>query len=189
MSETVMWLVTFLPLLLFVIVDFYSGLRSGIVAAVSVAVLSVGLLWLVAGVLDWESIFAVGVMTVCGWAALRTNNPIVFKMQPVITSGVVVLYLAYCQIFADPFLIRSWPILSKLMPPDQVGFLGSPEGQLFLANLSLYLIVWTVAHVSLVAWAALKASNVVWIVVKGLGIPFVVVGSIGTVVALNLVGL
>lgn len=189
MSETVMWLVTFVPLLIFVIVDFYSGLRSGVLAAVGVAVVSIGVLWLAVGVLDWESMFAVGVMSACGWAAVRTNNPVVFKMQPVITSGVVVLYLAYCQIFSSPFLIRSWPVISKLMPPDQVEFLGSPEGQLFLSNLSLYLLVWTIAHISLVAWAALKASNVVWIVIKGLGIPFIVVGSIATIVALNLVGL
>jgi intracellular septation protein A len=183
-----MWLVTFVPLLIFVIVDFFSGLRSGVVAAVIVALASVGALWIGVGIVDWEALFAVGVMTVCGWAAVRTGNPVIFKLQPVITSGVVVLYLAYCQFFATPFLIRTWPVISQLMPPESVEFLGSPEGQQLLSSLSLYLIIWTVAHVVLVAWAALRKGNVVWIVIKGLGVPFILVGSLITIVAKGVLG-
>lgn len=183
-----MWLVTFVPLLIFVIVDFFSGLTSGIIAAVVVALVSVGGLWIGLGVLDWESLFAVAVMTVCGWAAVRHKNPVIFKLQPVITTGVVVLYLAYCQFFATPFLIRMWPLMSQLMPPEPVEFLGSPEGQEFLSNLSLYLIVWTVLHIALVAWAALRKGNLLWIVIKGLGVPFILIGSLITIVARGVLG-
>ena len=189
MSETWMWLVTFIPLLIFVLVDFYSGLRWGVLAAISVGVLSVIFLWFAVGALDWESIFAVAVMTVCGWAAIRTKNPVLFKLQPVITSGIVVLYLGYSQFFATPFLIRSWPIVARLIPPEQADFLGSSEGQQFLSSLSLYLIVWTVVHISIVAWAALRKSNTVWIIVKGLGVPFILLGSVITIVVRGLAGM
>jgi len=183
-----MWLVTFVPLLIFVIVDFFSGLRSGIVAAVVVALLSVGFLWFGLGVVDWESLFAVVVMTVCGWAAIKHGSPVLFKLQPVITSGIVVLYLAYCQFFGTPFLIRSWPVISQLMPSEQADFFGSAEGQSLLSSLSLYLIVWTVVHIALVAWAALRKSNLVWIVIKGLGVPFILAGSLVTIVAKGVLG-
>jgi len=188
-SEAFMWLVTFAPLAIFVIVDFYSGLRSGVVAAVFTALSACAVIWCLTGAVDYEALGAASVMCVLGWISVRVNNPLFFKLQPVLTGCAVVLYGAYTHIFDRPFLVRAWPTIEKVMPQGQLGYLGSPDGQSFLASLSLYVIVWTFLHSLVVAWAALKRGNLVWIVVKGLAIPFIFLGSFCTLVVSSLLGL
>lgn len=188
MAEGLMWLVTFAPLVIFVIVDFYSGLRSGVLAAVVTALSACALIWCVTGAVDYEAIGAAFVMSVLGWVSVRVNNPLFFRLQPVFTGCAVVLYGAYTHIFDRPFLVRAWPTIEKMMPQGQLGYLVSPGGQVFLGNLSLYVIVWTGLHSLIVAWAALRRGNVFWIVVKGLAIPFIFLGSFCTLVVSSLLG-
>ncbi len=188
MSEGIMWLVTFSPLVIFVIVDFYSGLRSGVIAAVITALSACVFVWGATGALDYEALGAALVMCVLGWTSVRSNNPLFFKLQPVLTGCAVVLYGAYTHIFDQPFLVRAWPTIEKMMPAGQLGFLGTTEGQAFLARLSLYVIVWTFLHCLCVAWAALRRGNLVWIIIKGLAIPFIFIGSFCTLVVTSLLG-
>ena len=188
MSEGLMWLVTFAPLVIFVVVDFYSGLRRGVLAAVLTALSASALLWFLTDTIDYEALGAVVVTCVLGWISVRVNKPIFFKLQPVLTGCAVVFYGAYTHLFDRPFLVRAWPTIEKVMPAGQFGFLGGAEGQAFLATLSLYVIVWTFLHCLLVAWAAIKRSNLVWIVIKGLAIPFIFVGSLCTLVVKALLG-
>lgn len=188
MSEGLMWLITFAPLVIFVIADFYFGLRRGVLAAVVTALSACALIWIMTGALDVEALGAAAVMCVLGWVSIRVDNPLFFKLQPVLTGCAVVLYGAYTHIVGQPFLVRAWPTIEKMMPSGQFGFLGGSEGQAFLATLSLYVIVWTFLHSLLVAWAAIKRGNVVWIVIKGLAIPFIFVGSFCTLVVSSLLG-
>ena len=188
MSEGLMWLITFAPLVIFVLVDFYSGLRRGVFAAVVSALSACALVWFVTGAIDAEALAAVAVMCALGWVSIRVDNALFFKLQPVLTGCAVALYGAYTHIVDKPLLVRAWPTIEKVMPPGQFGFLGSTEGQAFLATLSLYVIVWTFLHSLLVAWAAIKRGNLVWIVIKGLAIPFIFVGSFCTLVVSSLLG-
>jgi hypothetical protein len=183
-----MWLVTFAPLVIFVIVDFYSGLRRGVVAAIITALSACAILWFLTDTIDYEALGAVVVMCVLGWLSVRVNKPIFFKLQPVFTGSAVVLYGSYTHLVDRPFLVSAWPTIEKVMPPGQFGFLGGAEGQAFLATLSLYIIVWTFLHSLLVGWAAIKRSNLVWIVIKGLAIPFIFLGSLCTLVVKALIG-
>ena len=188
MSQGLMWLVTLAPLIIFVIVDFYSGLRRGVAAAVLTALSACVMLWFLTGTIDYEALGAVGVMCVLGWFSVRVNKPVFFKLQPVFTGCAVVLYGSYTHLVDQPFLVRAWPTIEKVVPAGQFGFLGGAEGQAFLATLSLYIIVWTFLHSLFVAWAAIKRSNLVWIIVKGLAIPFIFLGSFCTLVVQALLG-
>jgi hypothetical protein len=183
-----MWLATFAPLVIFVAVDFYAGLRRGVLAASITALSACILLWFLTGAIDYEALGAVAVMCVLGWFSVRADKPIFFKLQPVITGCAVVVYGTYLHIFDQPLLVRAWPTVEKIIPAEQFGFISGSEGQAFLATLSLYVIVWTFLHSLLVAWAALKRSNLVWIIVKGLAIPFIFVGSFCTLVVKALLG-
>ncbi len=183
-----LWLVTFVPLVVFVVVDFYSGMRSGIFSAVVAALSAFALFWVLTGEIDWEALGVVTVMCLAGLVAVRTNNPVFFKLQPVVTGGAIVLYFAYCQFVGSPFLVRVWPKISALVPPDQGEFLSSPEGQGFLGFLSLNFMVWTLVHTGLLAWSAIKWRNLTWIIIKGLAIPFVVAGSLGTLLVSGMFG-
>lgn len=180
MSQTWLWVITLVPLIIYVIVDFYSGLKSGVIAAVATGALTAGFVWWLLGELDWEAIFIVVVMATSGWISVKKNNPVVFKLQPVITGGAVVIYLAWYQFFDTPYLLKAWPKMQTLLPQDQVAMYATPEGQKYLINFTLYFLIWAFIHTLLVAWAALKKSNKVWIIVKGLGIPFILFGSILT---------
>ncbi len=95
MSQTWLMVLTFVPLVIYVVVDFYSGLKSGVLAAIGTAILTAIAFWWLLGELDWESVFIVGIMAISGVISIKKNNPIFFKMQPVITGGAVVLYLAW----------------------------------------------------------------------------------------------
>ncbi len=183
MTESWMWLITFLPLLIFVLVDFYSGLRSGIIAAIVTALAAFFLVWWLIDEFDWEALFVVAVMAGAGWLSVRKKTPLYFKLQPAITSGVIALYLGYCQFFDVPFLVRSWPTIGKLMNvmhPEQAEFFSAAAGQKLLGTMSLYFLLWTMVHIALVTWAAVKSSNTVWIVIKGLGVPIILIGSVCT---------
>lgn len=188
MSQGLMLLVTFAPLVIFAIVDFYSGLRRGVAAAIITALSACAILWFLTDTIDYEALGAVAVMCVLGWFSVRADKPMFFKLQPVFTGCAVVLYGSYTHFIDQPFLVRAWPTIEKVLPSEQFGFLGGTEGQAFLATLSLYVIVWTFLHSLLVAWAAIKRSNLVWIIVKGLAIPFIFVGSFGTLVVKALLG-
>ncbi len=188
MSQGLMWLATFAPLVIFVAVDFYAGLRRGVLAAILTALSACLLLWLLTGAVDYEALGAVIAMCVLGWFSVRANKPIFFKLQPVITGCAIVVYGAYLHIVDKPLLVRAWPTVEKIMPAGQFGFLSGTEGQAFLATLSLYVIVWTFLHSLLVAWAALKRGNLAWIIIKGAAIPFIFVGSFCTLVVKALLG-
>jgi intracellular septation protein A len=187
-SQTWLWVITLVPLVIFVVVDFYSGLKSGVIAAVATGALTAILIWWLMGELDWEAVFIVLVMAGSGWISVKKNNPVVFKLQPVITGGAVVIYLAWHQFFDTPYLLKAWPKLQSMMPKEQVEMYATPEGQRFLVNFTLYFLVWTFIHILIVTWAALKKSNKVWIIVKGLGIPFILLGSILTMLVVQSFG-
>jgi|GEM_PF-844933 len=195
MNESWMWLITFLPLLIFVLVDFYSGLRSGIIAAIGAALAAFVIVWLLIDEFDWEALFVVVVMAGAGWLSVRKKTPLYFKLQPAITGSVIATYLCYCQFFDVPFLVRSWPKIGKLMTtihPGQAQFFDTPTGQDLLGTMSLYLLVWTIVHIAMITWAAVRSSNTVWIIIKGLGLPIILIGSIctfvGRIVVERLVG-
>jgi hypothetical protein len=188
MSTHWLWLVTFAPLVVFVIVDFYSGMRSGVVSAVVAALSAFCFFWFWTGEIDWESLGVIIVMCLAGVLAVRTNNPVFFKLQPVVTGGVLVLYFGYCQFFDAPFLVRTWPKLAPIVPPPQAQFFASPEGQEFLAFLSLNFMLWTCAHTALVAWSAVRCGNLSWIIIKGLALPFILLGSLSMVLAQGFFG-
>ena len=178
MSQTWLFVLTFVPLVIYVIVDFYSGLKSGVLAAIGSAAVTALAFWWLLGELDWESIFIVGVMAVTGIISIKKNNPIFFKFQPVITGSAVILYLSWLQFWGVPFFIKALPKLLPLLPEYQREIYDSPEGNLLLADLNLYVIIAYLIHTSLLAWVAAKASNKVWIIVKGLGIPFIMFGTL-----------
>jgi len=176
-SQTWLMVLTFVPLLIYVVVDFYSGLKSGVVAAIATAAITALAFWWLLGELDWESIFIVGVMAISGVISIKKNNPIFFKFQPVITGGAAVLYLSWYQFWEVPFLIKVLPKLLPLLPEYQRDIYSTPSGQELLVDLNLYLIVCYAIHTGILAWAAAKSSNKIWIVIKGLGIPFIMFGT------------
>lgn len=173
MSQTWLLVLTFVPLLIYVIVDFYSGLKSGVLAAIGSAAFTALAFWWLLGELDWESIFIVGVMAVTGIISIRKNDPIFFKFQPVITGSAVVVYLIWHQFWDVPFFVKALPKLLPLLPEYQREIYDSPAGNQLLVDLNLYVIVGYLIHTVVLAWAAAKAGNKIWIVVKALGIPFI----------------
>ncbi len=178
MSQTWLMVLTFVPLVIYVVVDFYSGLKSGVLAAIATAAVTALVFWWLLGELDWESIFIVAVMAISGVISIKKNNPIFFKLQPVITGGAVVLYLSWYQFWDVPFLLKALPKLLPLLPDYQREIYSSPSGNQLLMDLNLYIIICYFMHTCFLAWAAVKSSNKIWILIKGLGIPFIMVGTI-----------
>ena len=160
------------------IVDFYSVLKSGVLAAIWSAAVTALAFWWLLGELDWESIFIIGVMAVTGIISIKKNDPIFFKFQPVITGSAVILFLSWHQFLGVPFFIKALPKLLPLLPEYQREIYDSPSGNLLLKDLNLYVIITYLIHTSALAWVAVKASNKVWIIVKGLGIPIILVGTL-----------
>ena len=73
-----------IPLLLFVIVDSFFGLRKGIVVAALAAIAELVLSIVMFKSIDAVSVTGLVLVLVMGFASWKMNSPVVFKMQPVV---------------------------------------------------------------------------------------------------------
>jgi intracellular septation protein A len=184
-----LFFISLLPLILYVIVDFYADLKWGVIIAIGTSLLMTGVYWALFGELDFEVVGIVVVLTLTGLISLRKNDPIFIKFQPVITNIVLILILSWFQWFDQPLFLKYLPKMKTLLEPKQLELLSSPEALELLARMSGYSIFWIVVHTVLVGFAALKLDNRYWLLAKASGVPVVVAGSLLTELFVQYIGL
>ena len=158
------------PLVVFVIVDSFSGLRTALITAIVLALLETGLSLYLFGEID--GVTAVSLVLVIGMAAVSyyTESSIYFKVQPAILS----------LLFGVTFLVTYWmeqPILYTMamkykeqLPPMMGLQLSLPLMQKMLQVVTHFAGYAMLAHGLLVGWAAVKLSNWWWITIRVVGL-------------------
>ncbi len=159
-----------LPLIAFVAIDAWSGLRAGIIAAVVIAFLELIYTVTVYKTLDQITLITVFTLALFSFFAYRSNSALIFKIQPVVMGGVFALIFIVMQIMGTPVLSTMAIKYAPMMPPEVREQMANPNFLYLLERTSLLLGGGFLLHAGAVAYAAYKMSNWWWLIIRGLGI-------------------
>lgn len=179
--------VSLVPLIVFGAINYYKGLKYGVLSACVSSVVVGIILWLVLDYVDFELFLMIGFMLILGFFSVKSKNDLIFKLQPVLSSICTVLILAWYQFFDKPFFLKLLPKFEKLLPASQLDALQDPIMMEHLSRASLHMMIWVSVHAVLLAWAAKYRSTTFWIVVKALFLPFFIGAYLATEYVLKVV--
>ena len=72
-----------------------------------------------------------------GFISVKKDNPLFFKLQPLITGLVLALVIAYFQFFDTPLGVKYLPKMKKLVDPEMASMLDDPKFLLIMSKLNL----------------------------------------------------
>lgn len=159
-----------LPLVAFVIIDSFLGLKAGLIAAAVLAVAEAIYSFYELGSLDWLSVGSLALVLLFGLLSFISNKAIYMKLQPVflgLSFGLVMLVL---QIMNQPILLLVMDKYGSIIPAEVATNLQHPLARQMLARASLYLGIGFLLHAGLVAYAAYRMSNWWWLFIRGIGL-------------------
>lgn len=159
-----------LPLLAFVVIDMFLGLKAGVISAIILAILEAAYSFYELGALDYLSIASMALVLVFGGLSYLSKNPLYIKLQPVLlgVSFSVVVFLF--QAFGEPILIVMLKKYGSLMPKEFSIDLSNPFVLSLLRKTSLYLGFGLFVHALMVLYSALKLNNWWWLFMRGVGL-------------------
>ena len=161
-----------LPLILFVVIDSFSGLKSALISAVIFAVLEVGFSLYLFGDLDFITICSLVLIIVLAGASYYTKSPLHFKLQPVILSAILGLFFLVTFFIGKPVLLIMLLKYQAQLPDVIKEASRIPVFQELCKLTSHYLGYAFLAHAGVTLWAALKLSKWWWIALRGIGFYF-----------------
>jgi intracellular septation protein len=159
-----------LPLLAFVVIDCFAGLRSGVIAAVIFAVAEAAYTLWEFGTIDIISIGTLALVLVFGLTSYKLNNAIYIKLQPVFLGVLFGLALLVAQFLGKPLLVTMMDKYQAMLPEDMRSHLANPAVRITMAKLSGILGYGFIMHASLVAYAAFRMSTWWWLFMRGVGV-------------------
>ena len=158
------------PLIIFVLVDSFSGVKAGVIWALIFALAELVYTLIVYRTVDEITLISLGTVVVFGFLSYKTGSALFFKMQPVIFGVLFGVIMLVMQALGKPFLVIIMEKYQYIMPSELRSRIGDPVFIKFLAKCSLTLGVGFILHAGLVAYAALKMSNWWWLGLRGLGV-------------------
>lgn len=169
-----------LPLIVFVVIDSFAGLKAGIISAVLFACLETAYSIIVYKRIDSLTYITIGSLAfvaVFGWLSVKTDNPLFFKMQPVVLGIVFGFALLIMQMMDKPFFVLALEKYQYIVPEELRERMKDPFMQVVFSKLSLYMGWGLLAHAGAVAYAALSLSNWWWLAIRGVGL-YAMMGAI-----------
>ncbi len=164
-----MMLTGIIPLVLFVIVDTFAGLKAGLITAAIAAFLEAALSLYMFGELDIVTGTSVGLVLILAIVSWKMKSPLLFKLQPVIVGLLISLFLIGSYFYGKPFLLEMTMKYSDFFPPEIRTNLHLPFFQQTFSLATLYCGLTISIQTLLVLWAALKLNNWWWIIFRGVG--------------------
>lgn len=164
------------PLLIFVVVDSFCGIKSGVIAAIVLAVAEIMYTFIVSGTVDGFTIGSAALVLILGLASYKLENPIYMKLQPVVVGVILSLVFLVMQLAGKPLLVEIAQHYQRHMPEQMQAHLNDPRFHDLLARLSSVLGVGLLAHAALTAYAAFFLNNWWWIAFRGIGFYLVLAG-------------
>ena len=165
-------LVGIIPLIVFVIVDAFTGVRTALIVAVLLALAEFLFSLLYFKEIDFITVFAVVLVIVFAFVSYKKNNSIHFKLQPVVLSCLFGIVFLVSFLLGKPLLLMYADKYQSLFS-DQIRFqLQHPLMREMLRLNSHYLAYSFFLHAIVTAWAAFKWSNWWWIFLRSIGFYF-----------------
>lgn len=159
-----------LPLIAFVIIDAFLGLKAGLIAAIVLALAETIYSFYEFGSLDYISFISLFLVSAFAFFSYKSQNPIFMKLQPVFLGVCFGLIFLVMQAIDKPLLIVLCQKYENLIPGEVRKNLNNPEALAVLSRSSLLLGVGFLAHASAVAYAALRMNNWWWLGIRGAGL-------------------
>jgi len=159
-----------LPLIVFVLVDFFAGLRSGLIAAVIFAFAELGFSIYMFGEIDGITIASFVFVAIFAWISYKSNKSIYFKLQPVLLGCLFGVGFLIMEILGKPLLVVFLNKYQSLLPEETRSTVTNPAYILMLAKTSLWLGFGFLIHAGCVAYSAFYLSNLWWLLIRGIGL-------------------
>jgi len=158
-----------LPLLAFVIIDSFAGLRAGVIGGILFALIETIYSLVYYQTIDSLTLGSTALVIFFGLLSYKSQKEIYFKLQPVIIGIIFVIILSITQILEKPLLVT---MLQKYqyMLPENMRLIAEQKAVLDnMAQLSGVLIWGFLAHALLVAYAAFRMNKYWWLLIRGIG--------------------
>lgn len=171
------FLMGILPLLLFVIVDSFLGVKKAAIFTVVAGFGELAYSYYYFGEIDQFSIITIVTIICFGGVSYRFNKGIYIKLQPVMMSFIFAIALIYSYVVHAPLLLDFAVKYSHLLPKANQELLKSDYFRELLKMCTLTMGVGIFFH-GIVTWiSAIYMSNWWWLAIRGVGFYFFAFGS------------
>ena len=161
-----------LPLLAFVIIDSFFGIRAGLISALVLAVAEACFSYIYFGELDSITLASLFLVFLMGVVALKKESKMVFLFQPVILSAGLGFYLVISYLLGYPIILDFMLKYKSFFPVNFQEQLNYEFVQNVFRALTYTSGIGFLLHALLNAFAALKLNKWWWIGIKAIG-PYV----------------
>ncbi|MBI2603501.1 MAG: septation protein IspZ [Deltaproteobacteria bacterium] len=169
MSATTL-LFGFMPLVAFVVIDSFAGIKSGVIAAVIFAVIEAAYTVFTFGSIDGITLGTLLLVGIFGFLSFKTQKSIYFKIQPVVLGLLMGGTLLVMQMIDKPLLVLMAQKYQYAVPEEIKTSLSNPIFIGILTKLSGILAFGFILHASAVAYAAFYLSKWWWLGIRGVGL-------------------
>ena len=163
------FLMGIIPLLLFVIIDSFFGVKKAAIMTVIAGFAEVAYSLYYFGNVDQFSIITIGTIILFGGCSYFLNRGIFIKIQPVFLSFIFAGALIYSYVINAPLLLEFANKYSHLLPEMNQRMIVIPQFQELLKLSTLTMGIGIFFHGVATLFAALYLSNWWWLAVRGIG--------------------
>ena len=169
MMQSYSLIIGILPLLAFVILDSFFGMKAGLIVAILLAAAETVFSYYYFGEIDSVTIASLVLVCLMAAVALAKNSRMVFLFQPVILSAGLGIYLLVSFMMGHPIFLEMALKYQHLFPENIQQMLSIPKIREIYSNLSVTAGFGCILHAVLTAFAALRLNKWWWIAVRGIG--------------------
>lgn len=159
-----------LPLLAFVLIDSFAGLRSGLIAGILIALAEAAYSLFFFGSIDELTIGSTLLIIVFGAISFKTKKDIYFKLQPVFIGLIFGAILLIMDFLDKPLLVMMMEKYQYMLPEEYRNQLSNPNMQILMKDLSGTLGYGFLIHAACVAYSAFKMNKWWWLIIRGIGL-------------------
>lgn len=167
-----------LPLIAFVIIDSFAGLKAGIISALLFAALELTYTLVMYKKVDEITLGSLALVLIFGYLSYRSGDSFYFKIQPVILGTLFALAFLVMQWMGKPLLLVLVEKYQYIFPENMRLQMANPAYLHFLAKASHVLGWGFLIHAGLVGYSALYLSNWWWLAMRGIGVYVMMFGSL-----------
>lgn len=159
-----------LPLLAFVIIDSFLGVKWALISASLLSIIEGIWTYMTFGELDWITGTSIFLVILMAFFAYWKKEEKYFLFQPVVLSVILGLFMLISYFLGHPILYEMMIKYKDFLPPQNQQLMAEPIFKAILIKSSLTTGFGLILHGAVTAYCALKLSKWWWIAMRGIGI-------------------
>lgn len=158
-----------IPLLVFVIVDTFSNMKTALICAVVFALAEAIFTLYYFGTIDWVTGISFLMVAVMSYFAWKKDDEKLFFWQPVIISWTISIYLTITKLFGSDFFTDMFNKYGSALPENMQMQMQNPIIQASMRYMSITCAISFLLHGAVTLYAAYKLNKWWWLVARGVG--------------------